>query len=80
MGTRQWVSVTVIKTPLQLVPDDKSIPAFNPSQAREFFGKRVPAMWGLALKDFGSNRLVSKKINPASSEYLWSANTNALNQ
>ena len=36
-GTRQWVSVTVIKTPLQLVPDDSTIPPFSPSQAREFW-------------------------------------------
>ena len=39
LGARQWVSVTVIKTPLQLVPDDKTIPPFSPSQAREFWAE-----------------------------------------
>jgi hypothetical protein len=42
LSTRQWVSVTVSKTPLQFVPDDKNIPAFSPSQAREFWAE-LPA-------------------------------------
>ena len=42
LGTRQWVSVTVSKTPLQLLPEDKNIPPFSPSQAREFWAE-LPA-------------------------------------
>jgi hypothetical protein len=39
LSARQWVSVTVSKTPLRLRPDDKRIPPFSPSQAREFWAE-----------------------------------------
>jgi hypothetical protein len=39
LSARQWVSVTVSKTPLQLRPEDKRIPPFSPSQAREFWAE-----------------------------------------
>ena len=35
----QLVTVTVSQTPLQLIPDDQSIPPFSPSQAREFWAE-----------------------------------------
>ena len=34
------VAVTVNQAPLQIMPDDKSIPPFSPSQAKEFWAER----------------------------------------
>jgi hypothetical protein len=42
VSTRQWVAVTISDNPLQLLPEDKSIPPVTPSQAREFWAE-LPA-------------------------------------
>lgn len=37
LSSPQSIAVTVVKAPLQLLPDDKTIPPFSPSQAKEFW-------------------------------------------